>query len=470
VGAERGVDGGRDREQPETVDNRATMATAGGAQVVVGVLAAATAAWGCAAHMPAPSSGPPPVAPAPAAPPPRECGPTDRDYEAWFRRTFGGSYGAFLDGPDPARIRDVVGEPRAEAARMLRRGLDACSTVAVSAIEGAGWRDLVPDLTRAVATLGSPQFRAHVIVALKVLGSRDDFSGELIGVLGAGPVQARITAAMGARHFSLERFRGPLLDRVRQDTSSLVRYHAAESLLELADIYPRELGDHPALMAAMAGKSPKNESLLEALGVPAPLTAEERARLAGAADQLDAEIRARLAEGRCSKPVVPSGIDLHVIPVRDPHIVTLTVEESIGSCERKLAFVVFLESPAGFGRWLEAGSSGRDPFRVQIKTVPNPVTVSYSRGTRLLIVGTFTLDTSKANVAVVSARANGVVARYRQELDLTFARDGHPPPWTGMGFLDAQPEITVEVRKLLARVPELQGLVTGVPAGGASGD
>jgi hypothetical protein len=329
------------------------MATAGGARAVVGVLAAAMAAWGCAAHVPAPSSGAPPVAraqaPAPAAPP-RECGPTDRDYEAWFRRTFSGGYEVFLDGPDPAQIRHLVGEPKAEAERMLRHGLDACSTVAVSAIEGAGWRDLVPDLTRAVATLGSPEFRAHVIVALKALGSRDDFSDELIGVLGAGSVQARITAAMGARHFSLERFRGPLLDRVRQDPSSFVRYHAADSLFELADIYPRELSDHPALMAAMAG------------------------------------------------------------------------------------------------------------------------TVSYSRGTRLLTVGTFTLDTSMANVAVLSAGANGVVARYQQELGLTFARDGHPPRWTGMAFLDAQPEITIEVRKLLARVPELQGLVRGPPAGGASGD
>ena len=121
------------------------------------------------------------------------------------------------------------------------------------------------------------------------MGSRDDFSDQLIGVLGAGSVEARITAAMGARRFSLDRFRVPLLDRVRQDPSWLVRYHAAESLFALADIYPREARGHPALMAAVAGKSSKNESLLEGLGFPAPLTAEERARLAGAADQLDAE-------------------------------------------------------------------------------------------------------------------------------------------------------------------------------------
>jgi len=59
----------------------------------------------------------------------------------------------------PTRIRNLVGEPKAEAERMLRRGLSACSTFAVSAIAGAGWRDLVPDLARAVAA-DEPEF-AH---------------------------------------------------------------------------------------------------------------------------------------------------------------------------------------------------------------------------------------------------------------------------------------------------------------------
>ena len=353
---------------------------------------------------------------------------------------------------------------------MLRRGLAACSTFAVSAIEGAGWRDFLPDLTRAVTFTGKSEFRAQVVLALEALGSRDDFSEQLIAVLSSGSTEARITAAMGARHFALARFRGPLLDRVRQDPSWFVRYHAAESLFELADIYPRQLNGHPALMAAVVGMSPQSTSLLEGLGLAPQLTAAERARLAGAADQLDAEIGARLAAGRCSQPVAPPGIDLHVIAVRDPHIVTLAVEESIGSCERKLAFVVFLESPAGFDRGLGAGSMGRDPIRVEIPTAPRPVTVSYSRASRLLTVGTFILDTSKANVAVLSAGPNGVVARYQEELGLTFERDGHPQPSTGMALLDAQPEIALEVRKLLERAPDLQRLVRGVTAGGSGGD
>ena len=443
------------------------MTMVGRAQLAVVALAAAMAAEGCAAHAPVPARAPTPSAGAstvaraepPAPSPPRACGPTDRDYEAWLRRTFGGGYEVFHDGPDPARIRDLAGEPKAEAERMLRRGLAACSTFAVSAIEGAGWRDLVPDLTRAVAFTGEPEFRAHVILALKALGSRDDFSEQLIAVLTSGSTEARIIAAMGARHFSLDRFRVPLLDRVRQDPAWLVRYHAAESLFVLADIYPRELRGHPALMAALAGKSAHDPSLLESLGFSPPLTPEARARLAGAAEQLEAEISARLAAGRCSKPVTPRMIDLHVIPVGDPHIATLTVEESIGSCERRLAFVVFLESPAGFGRWLGAGSMGRDPIRVELATAPRPVTVSYSRASRLLTVGELALDTAKGNVAVLSTGPNGVTVRYQRELGLVFERDHRAQPATGVSLLDARPEIIEEVRKLLEGAPELQALV-----------
>ena len=453
------------------------MASVGRAQLAMAALAGGMAMGSCATHAPlplrAPSSGPSGIVRAepPAPAPPRACGHTNRDYEAWFTRTFGGGVEVFHDGPDPARIRGLAGEPKAEAERMLRRGLAACSTLAVSAIEGAGWRDLVPDLTRAVALPGESQFRAEVILALQTLGSRDDFSDQLIAVLSSGRTEARITAAMGARHFSLERFRGPLLDRLRQDPSWLVRHHAAESLFALADIYPRELSGHPALMAALVGKSPHDGSLLEAMGFSAPLAPEARERLSGAADQLDAEINARLAEGRCSKPVVPPMIDLHVIPVQDPHMVTLTVEESIGSCERRLAFVVFLESPAGFSGGLGLGSMARDPMRVEIATAPKPLTVSYSRATRLLGVGTFVVDTAKTNVAVLSAGPKGVIVRYQGELGLAFEREHRAQRATGLALLDAQPEIMEEVRKLLDRAPELQSLVRSgtAPASGARG-
>ena len=442
------------------------MARVGRAQLAVATLAATMATGGCATHAPGPARAPSAVVStmprpeAPAPPPARACGPTDRDYEAWFVRTFGVGYEVFHDGPDPTRLRDLEGEPKAEAERMLRRGLAACSTLAVSAIRDAGWRDLVPDLTLAVGFTGESEFRARVIVALEALGSRIDFSDRLIAVLSSGSMEARMTAAIGARQFSLERFRVPLLERVRKDPAWLVRYHAAESLFALADIYPRQLSGHPALMTAVAGKSAHDPSLLESLGFPPPLSPGARERLARAADQLNAEISARLAEGRCSKPVIPQTIELHTIPVVDSDIVTLTAEESIGSCERELAFVVFLESPEGFGPRVGAGSMGRDPLRVEL-AASKPVTISYSRATRLLTVGTFTLDTAKANVAVLSIGPNGIVVRYQRELDLAFEREHRTRPTTGIPLLDAQPEIAEEVRELLAHEPELQGLVIG---------
>ena len=381
-------------------------------------------------------------------------------------RTFGVGYDVFHDGPNPARLRDLEGEPKAEAERMLRRGLAACSTLAVSAIRDAGWRDLVPDLTRAVGFTGESEFRASVIVALAALGSRIDFSDQLIAVLSSGSMQARMTAAIGARHFSLDRFRVPLLDRVRQDPAWLVRYHAAESLFALADIYPRELSGHPALMTAVAGKSAHDPSLLESLGFPPPLTPDARARLSGAADQLNAAISARLAEGLCSTPVTPQTIELHIIPVVDSHMVALTAEESIGSCERELAFVVFLESPEGFSRQVGAGAMGRDPLRVELATASQPVTVSYSRATRLLTVGTFTLDPAKANVAVLSVGPKGVAVRYERKVALGFEREHQLPPTIGIPLLDAQPEIIEEVRELLEQVPELRARVRGGTAAG----
>lgn len=68
---------------------------------------------------------------------------------------------------------------------MLRRGLTTCSTFAVSAISRAGWRDLVPDLARAVAA-DDDDFRAHAILALKDLGDSADLTDELIAALSSG--------------------------------------------------------------------------------------------------------------------------------------------------------------------------------------------------------------------------------------------------------------------------------------------
>jgi hypothetical protein len=89
------------------------------------------------------------------------------------------------------------------------------------------------------------------------------------------------------------------------------------------------------------------------------------------------------------------------------------------------------------------------------------VAVSYSRATRLLTVGTLTLDTAKTNVAVLATGPNGVAVRYQRELGLNFERERRTQPTTGISLLDVQPEIVEEVRELLGHEPELQALVRG---------
>ena len=438
-------------------------------------LAVACATAGCASSTPARSPGVATTAVAPAAapspPPPakprRPCGPTDHDYEAWFDRTFGTGPEVIQHGPDATRIQDLTGEPKAEAERMLRRGLAACSTAAVTAIERARWGDFVPDLSRAVA-VDSPEFCANVILALKRLGSRLDFTEELIAVLSSRSTDARITAVAGARKFSIERFRGPLLDRVRQDPSWLVRVDAAESLYALADIYPRDLSDHPDVATAVHEGDERGIPYGH-LDVLPPLTPELRARLAVAAAKLDAEITERLAGGPCSKPARLTMVDLYTISVREQSIMALAVEETLGSCERKLAFVVFVESAGGFSQ-VAAGVSGPDPLKADLGTLPKRVPVTYTRATGLLTVGTLTIDPAKSNVAVLSAGPKRVEVRYQGKQDLTFERRG--PPWGGTGFpvVDYQPEIDEAVGALVDRTPELRALVTPAPDDAGSDD
>jgi hypothetical protein len=210
-------------------------------------------------------------------------------------------------------------------------------------------------------------------------------------------------------------------------------------------------------------EDPARGSLLDVRGLDPPLTAERRARLAVAAQELDAEITARLAAGPCSKPARPTMVDLHMIPVNERSMITLTVEETVGSCERKLAFLVFVESAGGFSQPRSAGVSGRDPLKTQIDTLPRKVPVTYTRVTGLLTVGTHVVDPAKANIVVLSAGPKGVEVRYQGKLDLTFERHGRPSVVTGMSILDYQPEIALAVRGLVDKTPELRALVRGAP-------
>lgn len=414
-----------------------------------------------ARSQPVQSPAPSPATAHPLTTPPFRCGPDDAEWEKWFGDVFGRGYEVFHDGPDPTRLQKLTGKSKALAESMLRRGIQACSVFAAEAIEGAGWRTLIPDLKKAVAA-PDWDFRVHVVLALKELGSTDDLTADLIACLGAPSTDARMTAAMGARRFALDRLRAPLLDRVRRDPSYLVRIHAAESLLDLADIYPPDLEGHPAIFSALVdARDAKSPPLLRVFGLERPPTPDEIARHGRAADLLDAAITERLAAGPCPKSTPLKTIDLYTLPVND-HIVALTVEESVGPCERTLAFVVFLQSANGFDRWMAAGTSGRDPLDTSIATLPKPISLKYSRAGNTLRVGSVDLDAAKGNVLVLAIGSNGVTVRHQSKQSLSFRRSGRagsePIP-----LLRFRSEVAAAVRALLDRSPDLRDLVSGGP-------
>jgi hypothetical protein len=334
---------------------------------------------------------------------------------------------------------------------MLRRGVAACETFAVEAIERAAWRGLVPDLTKA-ATADHADFRAHVILALKMLGSPDDFTSELIEVLSAPSTEARMTAAIGARRFSLDRMRAPLLDRVRHDSAYLVRYHAAESLLELGDVYPPNLSDHPDVFAALSGKGGAAPTL--GLLWTSPPSDAEASRFADAATRLDTMITDRLAAGPCGKSAPLTSVDLYVVRGTE-RALAFTVEDTIGPCQRTLAFVAFVRTRADVPPSYSMGVSGKDPLQAEIPALPRPLKVEYSRATKTLAIEGVSIDTTKSNVVVLARGASGLEIRDRRTANLLFERHGRPTP-AGMSIIGSHPEIEADVRTLLERSPELR--------------
>jgi hypothetical protein len=404
-------------------------------------------------------SAPPAPAAAKNAPgEPFRCGPRDREWERWFGSVFGHGHELLESGPDSARLSGLEGAARLEAERMLRRGVQACDPFAVQVIEGARWYALMPDLTEAVGA-GDADFQVKAILALKRLGSPEDFTNDLIAVLADRSITARMNAAIGARLFSLERFRAPLLERVRRDPSGFVRLHAAESLLRLADVQPPELKEHPGIEAALLGGSGRGLAPAE-LVAPRPPSRDDLARFAEAAKMLDEAVAERLAAGACPKPVPLSTIDLHFVRVSE-HVAALTVEESAGTCGRTLAFVALVRSERGFRRLLIGVTGKRDPLQTSLDTAPAPLTVEYQRASKQLAIGSVVVDTTAANVIGVVYGPKGVALRHRATQRLSFERHGPPP--TLPGLMGSRAEVADEVRVVIERSPELRALVGDEP-------
>ena len=388
------------------------------------------------------------------APPPFRCGPRDTQWERWFSSVFGRGYEVANDGPDPTRLRSLSGEDRTEAESMLRRGLAVCDVFAVQAVEGAGWSSLMPELLRARTAERAP-FRARVVVALKKMGSPEDVTADLIEVLAAPSVDARMTAAIGARLFSLERLRTPLLERVRRDPSGFVRYHAADSLLHLADVYPRDIAEHREIASALFGTSGRGLSPFDLFAPPPPSSAE-LARYAEAAAKLNALVTERRAAGPCPKPVSLATVNLHFVRVSD-HVAAVTVEDSEGSCGRTLAFVAFVRSEGGFQGLSMGIMSKRDVVKTSIESRPSPLAVEYQRTSKVLAIGSVVVDTTAANVVGVVYGPKGVAVQHRASQSLAFEHHGGPLALPGL--MGSHAEVVDDVRAIVDRSPELSAFV-----------
>jgi hypothetical protein len=417
---------------------------------------------GCAGSRPlaAPISTSAPVARAEPRPV-YHCRQRDPEWEAW-------EYHLKLHGTPPPvewprdkwlqRLRD---QPKEVFETMVRRGIQACDESVLDLITDTDSRSLMPELLRAVGADNTP-FGVSALLTLKKLGSTDDFTNDLIAALQADAFRTRSIAAGAAHQFPLSRVRAPLIDRVRRDPSPVVREEAASSLLDLADLYPRFSLEYPEIACGVDPFSSMETLLREALDRSSPLSADDLAACSRAAERLDALITARLAGGRCTKPVTLTFADPYVFfPGSSHNVVALTVEESIGSCERSLAFVVFVQSPGGFSKQLLSDVS-KFPLKIAVAALPTEVSITYENKTKRLVVGNSAFEGMPGNVVVVSADRNGIVTRFQTADNLTFARHGRPPreEFRGVSF---EPEIIAAVQALLARSPALRQQVVEVP-------
>jgi hypothetical protein len=333
---------------------------------------------------------------------------------------------------------------------MLRRGLEACDPWAAEALAEMHASTLLPELTALLdarnvsAGSGSllwhstnPQpFQIEVVHAVAVLEPRADHSRHLLPLLAAASEHVRITAAQYAREFPQDSVRQALLGLVRRDPSYFVRYHAAESLLALGDVYPRELADHKGLLADIGPKTLDERQLL----FPPPPDATDGARFARAADAIERLIRDRAAAGKCSASIRLAQVRVRVLPV-GPHLAALALDDAESSCAKELAFLVFIESPAGFGRWMPAAMTGREPLRTILPLASSQLPIEYRRADGILRIGTVELAAPVANVAFLTAAGSDVTVRYRGHQKLTFDRGA------------------AEARDVLNRSPELRALV-----------
>jgi hypothetical protein len=379
----------------------------------------------------------------------------DSEWEQWRNQTFGTSLDMAYSGVEQSCLDKLTGPRLAEANRMLRRGLEACDAVAPRALKRLNQRAAVPDLKAAlVGATGS--FRLAVIVALHALDVDGHYGSELVRMFGDPNEYVRTSAAIAAETFPRAEVTPALFQAVRRDCY-LVRYHAANSLLALGDVYPRELDEHGEIFRNLM------EPDLGSRGAERKPKPDELSRYDRAARMLASLIEARARAGRCS-PMVPLK-NTHVSFERvNTNVLAVAIEQAESSCEKELAFVVFIESLAGPGRWDIAGASAHiNPFSFDVSLPASKLKLTYDRIKRILMVGDLRLEAPATTVAVISVgRGAKSTLRYGGAERLTFRRnEADLRNARARSLYDRARE---QVRDLLDRSTPLKSIITYEPA------
>jgi len=96
--------------------------------------------------------------------------------------------------------------------------------------------------------LSAGRFGIEVARAVVALGGDPQAAAEAgIAALTRGGWSDRLDAAQGLRHLPGEGVEEALFTVVAEDPDYLVRYHAAESLLALAQVTPGDISEHPGV-------------------------------------------------------------------------------------------------------------------------------------------------------------------------------------------------------------------------------
>jgi len=146
-----------------------------------------------------------------------------------------------LDDADPAELRAALPEGLEVgdwvAAVAARRLADPALLPLVAARLGIGGGRFAVEAARAIAELG---------------GDREAATAWVVEALGWGGWPDRLDVAMGLRHLPGNGVIAALLTAAESDPDYLVRYHAAESLLHLGEIEPRDITSHPEVFSDLA--------------------------------------------------------------------------------------------------------------------------------------------------------------------------------------------------------------------------